>query len=1141
MQNLVIRTFILLLFGLVPAFSQHAWAAGTACSNVALEILQEATTERVAFDAKLVLTNNIPDKDLTSLRVDVTVKDKDGNIRNDLFFMKVSSMRNITGVDGTGTVPSASNAEVHWLIIPSVGAGGQDAAGIAYWVGATLTYTIAGRQEVVSVNPDRISVKPMPQLVLDYFMPRSVIGDNPFTNQVEAPVPFPLALRVLNNGAGPAYKLKIDSAQPRIVANDQGLLVDFKLLGAVVNDSLATPSLTVNVGDLASKNIATASWEMISTLTGVFEGFDVSFSHSADLGGELTSLITETNAHYLVHSMRVNLPGRDSRLDFLADTDRDAEHLPDAIFESEIPNGSGDGADSVASVSSAPLIAQPGRPTSASPQVSVHVDPNVSGWIFARFDDPSQGMLSLLDVVRGDGVRLDGNNYWVEEGVDSDYRKTYTAWFVDYRPDAAGSYEYTLHFSQPSADGMAPLTSINFDGPATGESPFYITPETKVFFTASDNAGGSGIEQIFKKLSGSDADFVPAYPFNITAPGSHSVEYYSVDRAGNVEEAKTATLIIDENPPVITSFQAAPSTFTPHAPIGVSAARETTFSANISDDVGSLPLTLEIASVNDFSAGSIVRTFSGTAVEGIDFNLEWDGRNSNGKLVPAGTYHARITVSDGLGSSASHSSSALTTVEVADWFDGEPLDPNLTGAQMYPSASGSNAVWQDQRNGDWDVYTMSLSGGQSRGLTSGAGDQIRPRIDGDIVVWQDNRNGNWDIYGYDLLAGQTLTIDVEPGNQERPYVSNGWVAWQGNSGGNWDIFAKNLSTAEIIQVTTHERDQINPVISGGAVYWEDYRHGLGEIYRFDLAARTESRITVNASNQTTPWASGTGVVWTDQRNSGSGKDLYFHDPATGEKRVTFGDWDEKDPKLVNDVMVYVDNENGMDNPDLSFYDLGAGHGGKLTANPFKQEEPALTGAAVLWQDDRDGIYQIYRAALSVTPAQVTFEIRPGMNLVAAGNRLATDYPTASALLNANPEFEKVMSFSGLHKTYSEASASGGDFGISAGDALIVYASSSKKIQIADSGETARYTLLPGENHIGILSVPAAYTAHALINSIGLDNIKSVRRFDALSGLWQTVSVRDNSGVMEIVGANFAINPGDGLILNLSNRVDDWAP
>ncbi|MEK7557176.1 MAG: ATP-grasp domain-containing protein, partial [Patescibacteria group bacterium] len=91
-------------------------------------------------------------------------------------------------------------------------------------------------------------------LVLDYFMPYEVLGDNPFTKEVEAPVPYPLAVRVLNVGYGSAASLKIDSAQPKIVSNAQGLLIDFKLLGSsVIAPAPVSPEVQAQARRLAER------------------------------------------------------------------------------------------------------------------------------------------------------------------------------------------------------------------------------------------------------------------------------------------------------------------------------------------------------------------------------------------------------------------------------------------------------------------------------------------------------------------------------------------------------------------------------------------------------------------------------------------------------------------------------------------------------------------------------------------------------------------------------------------------------------------------------------------------------------------------------------------------------------------------
>ena len=113
-----------------------------------------------------------------------------------------------------------------------------------------LIYDLAGEEKVTEVTPDYIFVKPMPEITLDYFLPVDVYGDDAFTPEIEPPVPFSMGLRVNNSGHGTAKNLKIDSAQPKIVENEQGLLMGFNIEGSEVNGKSSADSLLVDMGDI---------------------------------------------------------------------------------------------------------------------------------------------------------------------------------------------------------------------------------------------------------------------------------------------------------------------------------------------------------------------------------------------------------------------------------------------------------------------------------------------------------------------------------------------------------------------------------------------------------------------------------------------------------------------------------------------------------------------------------------------------------------------------------------------------------------------------------------------------------------------------------------------------------------------------
>ena len=50
-------------------------------------------------------------------------------------------------------------------------------------------------------------------------------------------------------------------------------------------------------------------------------------------------------------------------------------------------------------------------------------------------------------------------------------------------------------------------------------------------------------------------------------------------------------------------------------------------------------------------------------------------------------------------------------------------------------------MWQDDRNGNWDIYMYDVSTGVEQQITSDPTDQILPAIYSNTVVWQDARNG----------------------------------------------------------------------------------------------------------------------------------------------------------------------------------------------------------------------------------------------------------------------------------------------------------------------------------------------------------------------------------------------------------------
>ncbi len=432
------RILSIILLGTVVFLPVSSYAEESLCAVVKIEIKQELTLERQAFDAHMRINNGLSNIQLENVQINVNFADEDGNsVRatsdstdtSALFFIRVDSMDGISDVSGSGTIAPESSADIHWLIIPSAGAGGSLPSGTLYHVGATLSYTLGGEQHTTAVTPDYIYVKPQPQLTLDYFLPRDVYADDAFTLEIEPPVPFTLGVRVKNDGYGAARNLKIDSAQPKIVENKQGLLIGFKIIGSTVNNQSSTPSLLIDFGDIEAEQSAVGRWQMTTTLSGEFTEFNAEFSHSDDLGGELTSLLKATNTHFLVKDVLVELPGRDHNRDFLADDGGVLRVYESHGLDTEVNDHSANTTMELMSQSGSEMTYRLNAPVTA-------------GFLYVKLADPYQGAKAVSQAVRSDGKVLPLDNVWLSKTRREDNGWDYFINLFD--SNSNGQYQITL-------------------------------------------------------------------------------------------------------------------------------------------------------------------------------------------------------------------------------------------------------------------------------------------------------------------------------------------------------------------------------------------------------------------------------------------------------------------------------------------------------------------------------------------------------------------------------------------------------------------------------------------------------------------------------------------------------------------------
>jgi hypothetical protein len=448
------KSLSLCVFLLFFSFTPFSIAQETICAIVKIEIPQELTIERQAFEATLKIENTLADKTIENINVVVEFKnefDEAGLARNDpnhstaKFFIRVDALEGINDVSGNGSLAGGQVANVTWLIIPAPGASDGLPSGKLYFVGATFNYTLDGTPGAIEVAPDTIYVKPLPLLTLDYFLPRDVFADNPLTvDVVEPSEPFTLGVRVQNNGTGIGKSIKIESAQPEIVENDQGLLIDFTLLNSYVQNEPVNNSLLITFGDIPSNESKIGRWSMQTSLSGRFAEFTAEYSHADELGGALTSLLEAANTHTLVRDVLVDITGRDDVKDFLAY--EAADTLNNSLEGLKVYESNSTETDVINQSSNATF-----SNVINSGVLSFSPTP---GFVYAQLDDPFNGNKIVQRAVRSDGKEISLDNVWFSKSYN---RTTKTVSHHLNIFDANTSGQYNIDLAEPEVIPRSPV------------------------------------------------------------------------------------------------------------------------------------------------------------------------------------------------------------------------------------------------------------------------------------------------------------------------------------------------------------------------------------------------------------------------------------------------------------------------------------------------------------------------------------------------------------------------------------------------------------------------------------------------------------------------------------------------------------
>ena len=291
------------------------------------------------------------------------------------------------------------------------------------------------------------------------------------------------------------------------------------------------------------------------------------------------------------------------------------------------------------------------------------------------------------------------------------------------------------------------------------------------------------------------------------------------------------------------------------------------------------------------------------------------------------------------------------------------LDEDLEEGTRYTysiEAGDEAGNWSDLLNAD----LMTIPSHVTLPLVVAAGYQGLPDIDDRLVVWNDNRNGNLDIFNYNLKTDTEDDLITDIAWQGQPKSSEGRIVWTDNRNGNSDIYMYDMYDPlhRVVPLCEAAGDQVTPVIDGNTVVWSDYRSGNWDIYMLDLLTMEEKAVCTNSSSQVAPDVSGNVIVWEDARHGNP--DIYGYIISTGEEFEVCRSSDEQRNPAVEVEPEYrifwQDNRNGNWDIYMRVWFVNSYEILRVYLNySGNQTNPDIEDEVLVFQDDMDGTWDIY--------------------------------------------------------------------------------------------------------------------------------------------------------------------------------------
>lgn len=409
-------------------------------TSVRMQLSQIGAMACESYHETFTIHNGHDAAPITQIGLDFVVKDAQGNDCTNLFQIS-TTLQQITGIDGSGTVDPGLDGTVKIQCIPSRQAAQNGEK--AYYCGGTLSFVdpYTSIPIVHELYSAAITITPGPDLYVDYFMPRYIIADDTATvGKIERSEIAELGVIIHNKGGRIAENVTLETAKPTINNYWDGNDNHFALKNVMFNGALRQLGLMeIPFGNIDTTQTSVGEWRFLAKQLGVFEDYHANVIHNSSYGNSDLSLVSHMGLHELVHPIYAYGNLDDGINDFLINGDFDINGIPDSIYFSQ---GGTTVVDMVDNITFDHYV----EPLDTI--VILTVNPSRVGWNYGVTDDPGRDKYELKSCTRNvDNQEIPLNNVWQTfVSIVDDPNPVYEnkLHIVDTLSNASMDYTYTL-------------------------------------------------------------------------------------------------------------------------------------------------------------------------------------------------------------------------------------------------------------------------------------------------------------------------------------------------------------------------------------------------------------------------------------------------------------------------------------------------------------------------------------------------------------------------------------------------------------------------------------------------------------------------------------------------------------------------